>query len=79
MVALLIAFAVIVVLLIAFWNTLHTQARAGAEPTLAEHAAADAGRSAPAAVIGPHDAATVGPPGFLDEALIRDRNGLDVR
>ncbi|MCW2949457.1 MAG: hypothetical protein JWN41_470, partial [Thermoleophilia bacterium] len=79
MTALVIALAIVVVLLAVFWRTLHDQAHDQLEPTLAEHAAADAGRAAPASLIGPHDATTNGPPAFFDEVVVRDRNGHDVR
>jgi hypothetical protein len=79
MVALFIAFAVVVALLIAFWRTMHDQASRGLEPTEAEHAAADAGRTGPTGTVGQHDTLATGPPAFLDDVRTHDGGSFDVR
>jgi hypothetical protein len=79
MLALLIIVAVILVLFVAYWFTLRDQASRELEPTLLEHAAADAGRTSPAGTVGAHDALSTGPPAYLEDAMLRDRDGPDVR
>lgn len=79
MIALLVIAVIVVVLLVAYWFTMRDQASKGLEPTLAEHAAADAGRTSPAGTVGAHDAGATGPPAFLDEVELQDEPSRDVR
>ncbi len=64
--ALLAFFAVIALMLGAGWFTERSRRPDVGEPTLAEHAAADAGRVGSAAAVGPHDAVALGTPTLLD-------------
>jgi hypothetical protein len=69
--ALLAFFVVIALMLGAGWATERRRRPNVGEPTLAEHAAADAGRVGAAAAVGPHDAVALGTPTMLD-AIERD-------
>jgi len=67
MIALFISFAVIALLLGAAWRTLRAKRGSEVTPTLAEHAAADAGRMGAVGLVGGHDATAAGAPTFLDD------------
>ncbi len=61
--------ALIAMLLAAAWSTERRRSLCDGEPTLEEHAAADAGRVGAVAATGPHDAVGVGAPTHLDEVV----------
>ncbi len=64
--SLLVFFAVIALLLGGGWLTERRRRTFDPGPTVAEHAAADAGRVGAVAATGPHDAVGLGTPTLLD-------------